>query len=199
MRAAPPLAANPRAAEPPHSADHVSAVTNGISADLDQPEPGRHGSVTRKITTLKITKPTLSWVGRMWIPIVMVIVVAVGVVAVSRLHAVFGSHQRVSDVSNADAIVAFNPKRVVYEIFGPAGTTATIDYLDADAQPQEVAHATIPWSFPIETTLSAVVANVVAQGDSESLGCRIIVNGVVRDQLLVNSHNAETTCLVKSA
>ena len=59
--------------------------------------------------------------------------------------------------------------------------------------------ATIPWSFPIETTLSAVVANVVAQGNSESLGCRIVVNGVVRDELLVNSHNAETTCLVKSA
>jgi hypothetical protein len=138
-------------------------------------------------------------VRRIWIPIVMAIVVTVGAVAVSRLHGVFGSHQQISDVSNADAIVSFNPKRVVYEIFGPAGTTATIDYLDADAQPREIAHATVPWAFPIVTTLSAVVANVVAQGNSNSLGCRIIVNGVVRDELMVNSHNAATTCLVKSA
>lgn len=203
MRAATPFTANPRVAESPRSANNVSAVTNGISPGPDQREPGKRGSAgagaRRPGITSKIRRPTLRWVGRIWIPIVMVIVVAVGVVTVSRLHGVFGSHQQVSDVGNADTIVAFNPKHVVYEIFGPAGTTATIDYLDADAQPREVAHATVPWSFPIETTLSAVVANVVAQGDSESLGCRIVVNGVVRAELLVNSHNAETTCLVKSA
>lgn len=136
---------------------------------------------------------------RTWIPIVMVVVAVVGGVTVSRLHGVFGSDQHVSDPSSADAIVAISPKRVVYEIFGPAGTTATINYLDANAQPREVDSATIPWSFPIETTVSAVIAHIVAQGNSESLGCRIIVNGVVRDQLLVNSHNAQTTCLVKSA
>jgi hypothetical protein len=138
-------------------------------------------------------------VRRIWIPIAMVVVVAVGTLTVWRLHGVFGSHQHVSDPSNADAIISFNPKRVVYEIFGPAGTNATIDYLDADAQPQEVSNATIPWSFKIVTTLSSVVANIVAQGNSERLGCRITVNGVVRDELLVTSHNAETTCLVKSA
>jgi Mycobacterium membrane protein len=32
----------------------------------------------------------------------------------------------------------FNPKRVTYEIFGPEGTVAPINYLDLDAQPQEV-------------------------------------------------------------
>jgi hypothetical protein len=136
---------------------------------------------------------------RIWVPVVMAVVVTVGAVAVSRLHGIFGSHQHDSDKSNADAIVAFNPKHVVYEIFGPTGATATIHYLDADAQPQEVDHATVPWSLRIDTTLSAVVANVVAQGDSERLGCRIVVNGVVRDELTVSSHNAATSCLVKSA
>jgi Mycobacterium membrane protein len=51
---------------------------------------------------------------------------------------VFGSHPRVFDSGNADAIIQFNPKRVLYEIFGPAGTVASINYLDADAQPQRV-------------------------------------------------------------
>ncbi len=136
---------------------------------------------------------------RIWVPIVMVIVVTVGALTGSRLHGIFGSHQHDSDKSNADAIIAFNPKHVVYEIFGPAGAKATIHYLDADAQPREVDNATVPWSLRIDTTLSAVVAHVVAQGDSERLGCRIIVNGVVRDELTVSSHAAATSCLVKSA
>ncbi|WAJ47220.1 MmpS family transport accessory protein [Mycobacterium sp. Aquia_216] len=135
---------------------------------------------------------------RIWVPIVMLVVVTVGALTVSRLHGIFGSHQH-SDKSNADAIIAFNPKHVVYEIFGTTGATATIHYLDANAQPREVDNANLPWSLRIDTTLSAVVAHVVAQGDSERLGCRIIVNDVVRDQLTVSSHNAATSCLVKSA
>lgn len=136
---------------------------------------------------------------RTWIPIVMVVVVAVGAFTVLRLHGVFGSHPRVSDSGNADAIIQFNPKRVLYEIFGPAGTVASINYLDADAQPQRVDDATLPWSFTLITTLSAVSAHVVAQGDSDIIGCRITVNGVVRDERSVDAHNAQTSCLVKSA
>ena len=75
-------------------------------------------------------------VKRRWIPLVMVIVVAVAAFTVSRLHGIFGSNMYKPDAGNADAIVQFNPKHVLYEIFGPAGTVADINYLDADAQPQ---------------------------------------------------------------
>jgi hypothetical protein len=142
---------------------------------------------------------TISLIKRIWIPIVMVLVVAVGAVTVSRLHGVFGSHRHVADAGNADAIIAFNPKDVLYEVLGPTGTVATINYLDADAQPQMVTGATLPWSFTIVTTLTAVVANVVAQGDSASVGCRITVNGVLRAERIVEAHHAQTSCLVKSA
>ncbi len=136
---------------------------------------------------------------RIWIPIVMVLVVAVGAVTVTRLHGVFGSHHRVTDAGNADAIIEFNPKQVLYEVLGPTGMTATINYLDADAQPQEVDDATLPWSLAIVTTVTTVVANVVAQGDSDTLGCRITVNGVVRDERTLQAHHVQTSCLVKSA
>ena len=138
-------------------------------------------------------------VKRMWVPMVMVVVVAVGALTVSRLHGVFGSDMYKPDSGNADAIVQFNPKRVLYEIFGPAGTVADINYLDADAQPQRVDGATLPWSLMLTTTLTAVAANVVAQGDSDTIGCRITVNGDVRDQHSVDSYHAQTSCLVKSA
>ncbi|HTQ19988.1 MmpS family transport accessory protein [Mycobacterium sp.] len=141
----------------------------------------------------------ISVIRRVWIPIVMVVVVAVGASVVWRLHGVFGSHQHVSGAGNADAIIAFNPKHVLLEVLGPTGSVATINYLDADAQPQEVVQVTIPWALMIVTTLPAVVADVVAQGDSETLGCRITVNGVVRDERMVKARDAQASCLVKSA
>ena len=80
---------------------------------------------------------------RTWVPLVMVIVVAIASFTVSRLHGIFGSNMYRPDVGNADAIVVpFNPKRVLYEIFGPPGTVADINYSDADAQPQRVDGAT---------------------------------------------------------
>jgi hypothetical protein len=138
-------------------------------------------------------------VKRVWVPMVMVIVVAVGAFTVSRLHGIFGSRMYTPDAGNADAIVQFNPKRVLYEIFGPAGTVADINYLDADAQPQHADAVTLPWSFELVTTLTAVVANVVAQGNSDTIGCRITVNGDVREEHSVDGYNSQTSCLVKSA
>lgn len=136
---------------------------------------------------------------RVWIPLVMVIVVTIGAFTVTRLHGVFGSNIYRPDTGNADAIVQFNPKRVLYEIYGPAGTVADINYLDENAQPQRVDAATLPWSHELVTTLTAVSANIVAQGDSDTIGCRITVNGDVRDERSTDSHNAQTFCLVKSA
>ncbi|MDT5371579.1 MAG: hypothetical protein QOC62_6010 [Mycobacterium sp.] len=138
-------------------------------------------------------------IGRLWIPVVMAVVLAVGGFTVFRLHGVFGSNMYAPDLGNAAAIVQFNPKRVFYEIFGPAGTVADLNYLDADAQPHRLDAVALPWSLMIETTLTAVTANIVAQGDSANIGCRITVNGQVRDERSVDSHNAQTFCLVKSA
>ena len=138
-------------------------------------------------------------VKRVWIPMVMVIVVAVAAFTVARLHGVFGSHTYAPDAGNADAIIQFNPKHVVFDVFGAPGTVADINYLDEQVQPQHLDAVTLPWSFEIVTTLTAVVANVIAQGNGDSIGCRITVNGVVRDQESAESYHAQTSCLVKSA
>ncbi|MEB3903468.1 MmpS family transport accessory protein [Mycobacterium ulcerans] len=141
----------------------------------------------------------LSLFRRMWVPIVMVLVAIVGASVVMRLHGVFGSHRYVPDAGNSDAIVAFNPKYVRYEVFGPPGTVVTVNYLDAQAEPHEVANAAIPWSLTIVTTLTSVVAHLVAQGNSATLSCRITVNGVVRAERTADAHDAATSCPVKSA
>jgi Mycobacterium membrane protein len=138
-------------------------------------------------------------VARIWVPLVMAVVMVIAAVTVLRLHGVFGSNMYTPDNGNADAIIQFNPKHVLLEIFGAPGTVADINYLDEQAQPQRVAGVTLPWSFEIVTTLTAVLANVIAQGNSDSIGCRITVNGVVRDEQSANSYQAQTSCLVKSA
>ena len=98
----------------------------------------------------------------------------------------------------ANEIVPFNPKHVVMEVFGPPGTTATITYLDVNAQPQRVDDATLPWAYDTTTTQPAVFVNVQAQGDSDSIGCRIKIDDAVKDQRTANTLNAFVYCLDKS-
>jgi hypothetical protein len=60
--------------------------------------------------------------------LVAVVVVAVAGFAVYRLHDAFGSHKNSSIASGvSNEIVPFNPKSVVYEVFGAPGATATIN------------------------------------------------------------------------
>jgi hypothetical protein len=136
---------------------------------------------------------------RWWMLLVAIVVVAVAGLAVYRLHGVFGSnHNTSTGGALSDEIVPFNPKHIVLEVFGPPGTVATVNYLDVNAQPQRADSVTLPWSYDITTTQPAVLVNVMAQGNSDSLGCRIIIDGVVKDERQVNTMNAYTYCLDKS-
>jgi hypothetical protein len=131
--------------------------------------------------------------------LVAVAVVAVAGFCVYRLHGIFGSHHNTSTASAfSNEINPFNPKHVVLEVFGPPGTVATVNYLDVNAQPQRVDDTTLPWSYNATTTEPAVFVNVVAQCDSDSIGCRIIIDGVVKAERSVNTMNAYTYCLDKS-
>ncbi len=132
--------------------------------------------------------------------LVAVVVVALAAFGVYRLHGIFGSHNNTSTGSGiANDIVPFNPKHITLEVFGNPGTVATINYLDINVQPQQVLHASLPWSLTMVTTQPGAFSNLVAQGNSDSLGCRIIVDGEVKDERIVNQVNAYTFCLVKSA
>jgi hypothetical protein len=138
-------------------------------------------------------------VARWWMVLVAVVVLGVTGFAIYRLHGIFGSHNNTSANSGlANQIVPFNPKVVVLEVFGAPGAVATINYLDVNAQPQQVKNAPLPWSFTISSTEPAVLANVVAQGNGDTLGCRITINGVVKDERTVNKVDAYTFCLDKS-
>jgi len=137
---------------------------------------------------------------RRWTVIVAVLVVAVVAFTVNRLHGIFGSHNTVSRPS-AESLdnSTYNPKRVLFEVFGSPGSVATINFLDEHAQPQRVDNATLPWSHPLTTNDPTLFADLRAQGDGSSIGCRITVNGVVTDERSTNAVNGYISCLDKSA
>jgi hypothetical protein len=112
---------------------------------------------------------------RRWTVIVAVLVVAVVAFTVGRLHGIFGSHNTVSRPS-AESLdnSTYNPKRVLFEVFGSPGSVATINFLDEHAQPQRVDDAKLPWSHVLTTTDPTLFADLRAQGDADSLSipCR---------------------------
>jgi hypothetical protein len=70
--------------------------------------------------------------------------------------------------------------------------------LDTKAQPAQANFSNLPWTFTIMTTVPAVLASVVAQGNSDNIGCRISINGEVKDERSSAGHHAQTSCLVKA-
>jgi hypothetical protein len=136
---------------------------------------------------------------RAWIPILLIAVLSVSALAVTRLHKVFGSQDLNANAGAGIKIVQFNPKVVKYEIFGAPGSTANINYWDAEANTHQINNAALPWSYTVSTTLPAVSANIMAQTDGGYIGCRITVDGQLREHQSADGHNAQTFCLVKSA
>ena len=137
---------------------------------------------------------------RLWIPLVLLVVMGAGGLTVWRLHGAFGSEKRISyaDTRKDDAR-PFNPKHLTYEVFGPPGTVADISYFDVNGEPQFIHGASLPWSQEFAITAAAGLGNVAAQGDSDSIGCRIVVDGVVKAEKITDEVHAFTFCLLKAA
>ncbi|WP_218162018.1 MmpS family transport accessory protein [Mycobacterium malmoense] len=138
---------------------------------------------------------------RVWMPLLLVVVIALGAYTVVRIRDTFGAHGAVTGgEGNADNTKPFNPKHITYEITGAPSGTVNVNYLDENGQPHLVDAAPLPWSFTIVTTLPSMSANIVAQGstDVDALRCRVIVDGQVRDDRKTNDYQPFIYCLVKS-
>jgi hypothetical protein len=135
---------------------------------------------------------------RFWMPLLLVVVVALGGYAITRIR---GAGHEGPNLAEGSGITAnFNPKHITYEITGTDGT-ANINYLDENGQPHLVENAPLPWSFTIVTTLPSMSANIMAQGNRylSDLRCRVTVDGNVRDDRSTDETiKPFIYCLVKS-
>jgi hypothetical protein len=135
---------------------------------------------------------------KIWIPLVLIVVLATSGLVVSRLHRMFASQNLNAGAGAGIEIVQFNPKIMIYDVYGLPGTTAQIGYFDPDANVHTVT-VPLPWSITLSTTLPTVSGSLMAQTDGDQIGCRVTVNGTVREEQSANGINAQTYCLVKSA
>ena len=136
---------------------------------------------------------------RVWVLLVILLVVVIAAFCVDRFRGFFGQTELTRPGAGlVNDPEPFNPKVVKYEIFG-SGTMATINYLDLDAQPQKAVNAALPWELTLTTTAPAASPNIVAQGDGDTISCRITVDDVIKDERTTDGLNAQTFCLVKSA
>ena len=136
---------------------------------------------------------------RLWIPLVVLVVIAVGGLTVSRLHGLFGSEKSLSYADTRVDNKPYNPQHLRYEVFGPPGTVALISYFDVNGAPQHVDGVSLPWSLEFAITAATGIGSVAAQGDSDSIGCRIVLDGVVKAEKITHEVSAFTSCMLKGS
>jgi hypothetical protein len=136
---------------------------------------------------------------KIWIPLILIAVLSVSGLVVSRLHKQFASEDLNANAGAGIEIVQFHPKYLVYDVYGTPGATAKIGYIDDNANLHNL-DVTLPWSTTIKTTLPSVMGNIVVQtNDGNDIGCKITVDGTIRDQKESQGMKPQTFCLVKSA
>jgi hypothetical protein len=135
---------------------------------------------------------------KFWMPLTAVIAVGVGAVGMWKVHQM-SAPLPVIAVNAPQAPEQFTPKQLTYELFGTAGGGGILDYVDVDGHPHQVGITTLPWAHTETTTLTVVSGSVSAHVHGGDVGCRIRVNGIIRDQQSAAHQDADVTCRVKSA
>ena len=131
-------------------------------------------------------------------PLVAVVVVSVGLVGMRKVHQ-FSEPEPVITVNPPQAPEEFNVKRLTYEVFGSAGKGGKLVYVDIDGHPHQVDVTTLPWSHTETTTLTVASGSISVHVHGGQVGCRMLVDGVVRDEQSGNHEDADVECRVKSA
>ncbi|NKZ12749.1 hypothetical protein HGA11_17395 [Mycolicibacterium septicum DSM 44393] len=133
-----------------------------------------------------------------WLPLVTVVALGVGSVAVWKVHQM-SEPGPVPSVLTAQAPEQFTPKRLTYELFGTVGNGGMLSYVDINGHPHKVDITELPWTHTETTTLTVVSGSISAQVAGGDVGCRMLVNDVVRDEQSSTHAEADVTCRVKSA
>ena len=136
-----------------------------------------------------------------WIPLVIVVVVAVASFLVVRIRGYFGHDFNSGQTyAAADDPEPFNPKVVKYEIFGHRAPTPTSTTSTSTRKPQRVDGATLPWSLTLQTTAPAVMPEHRRAGRRQTPSAAASPSMTrSRTRGRTNGVNAQTFCLVKSA
>jgi hypothetical protein len=167
-------------------------------ARQSSPEPSVEGE--GRIKRQNPRTSTFRPLRQLWIPLVVLAVIGAGGLTVSRLHGVFGSEKPLTyGDTRTDVAKPFNPKHLTYEIFGPPGTVAQISFFDSNGDPKFIQDIPLPWSLDFPISATAGIGSIAAQGDTGSIGCRILVDGAVKAEKTKDEASAFISCMLKAA
>ena len=131
---------------------------------------------------------------RFWVAAVIVVALVAAIAVVGRLRTFFDSDKPYIAASMpADDIKPIN------QIVGPPDASGRVSYLDVNGKTMEASFTELPWSVTVSTTDPGVLANVVAQGDTAALGCRILVDDKLVAEDFAEGRDAQAFCLDKAA
>lgn len=133
-----------------------------------------------------------------WLPLVAVVAITLGALCMWKVHQA-SAPGPVLTVNGPQAPEEFIPKKLTYELDGDLGDSGMLSYIDIDGHPHTVDLTTLPWSHDETTTLTVVSGSISAQVHGGEVHCRMLVDGVVRDEQSAARQNADVTCRVKSA
>ena len=131
-------------------------------------------------------------------PLVAVIAISAGLLCMWKVHQ-FSEPDPVITVNGPQAPEEFYPKHLTYEVFGSAGNGGKLVYIDISGFPHQVDITTLPWNHTETTTLTVVSGSISVHVRSGEVGCRMSVDGVVRDEQSSSRQDADVECRVKSA
>ncbi|WP_280415683.1 MmpS family transport accessory protein [Nocardia carnea] len=82
---------------------------------------------------------------------------------------------------------------MTYEVTGDADATV-LSYVDAKGQAQQILNAEVPWSLTFQAYSSVVLAHVSVITKGNEAGCRITVNGEVKDEKTATGQYSAARC-----
>lgn len=83
---------------------------------------------------------------------------------------------------------------------GSPGTVAQISYFNENGDPQFIQGVSLPWTFSFPMVGAAGIGSVAAQGDTDTIGCRITVGDEVKTEKVTNHEvSSFVSCMLKAA
>ncbi|MGL6234707.1 MAG: MmpS family transport accessory protein [Segniliparus sp.] len=104
--------------------------------------------------------------------------------------------QAIGFVGVAPTLGEFAERTVEYEASGPQGAPVTVSYLDENAHARDVV-TTLPWQQSVRTATPAVMTSLVVQSKTVGIGCRISIDGKLRDEQFSNTLAGLVNCKVR--
>ncbi|MGH3723422.1 MAG: MmpS family transport accessory protein [Mycobacterium sp.] len=133
-----------------------------------------------------------------WVYVVVLAVLTVAAVFILKLRSSEIPDEATGTVSRLPALGSLSERTIQYEAIGPAGLPATVSYLDDDGHNQNV-NTVLPWQEALRTVEPSLVTSMVVQSNSAGVGCRITVNGKVRDEQVATATGGIASCKVQVA